>query len=70
MARFTHAELEAFRVNSHCEDCLHYGGCALWMTILLLNEETFPWNAMLVPDITEPCPMFAKPWWKWGQRPP
>lgn len=62
MGRYTVAELNEFRDTSRCSDCVHYGGCALWLSLLLMNEElSHPGLDLIVPDITKPCPMFF-PW--------
>ncbi|GFO81199.1 hypothetical protein [Methyloceanibacter sp.] len=59
MGRYKTAELRRFRDTSHCSACVHYGGCSLWLSLLLMNEEP---NASgldcIIPDITKPCPMF------------
>jgi hypothetical protein len=60
MARFTIAQLQQFRRNSRCEDCVHYTeGCPLWMALLLANEEDLatPGLDMFI-NIDMPCPMF------------
>ena len=62
MSRFSPAELRQFRDRSHCSACVHYTGCALWLSLLLMNEElSAPGLDLLVPDISKPCPMFF-PW--------
>ena len=62
MSRFSTAELKQFRDTSHCSACVHYTGCALWLSLLLMNEEfSAPGLELLVPDISKPCPMFF-PW--------
>jgi hypothetical protein len=62
MSRFSTAELKQFRDTSHCSACVHYSGCALWLSLLLMNEElSAPGLDLLVPDISKPCPMFF-PW--------
>jgi len=62
MSRFSAAELRQFRDTSHCAACVHYNGCALWLSLLLLNEEVrAPGLDLMVPDITKPCVMFF-PW--------
>ena len=62
MSRFTTAELRQFRDTNHCSACVHYSGCALWLSLLLMNEElSAPGLDLLVPDISKPCPMFF-PW--------
>ena len=62
MSRFSTAELKQFRDTSHCSACVHYTGCALWLSLLLMNEElSAPGLDLLVPDISKPCPMFF-PW--------
>jgi hypothetical protein len=62
MSRFTTAELKQFRDTSHCSACVHYSGCALWLSLLLMNEElSVPGLELMVPDISKPCVMFF-PW--------
>jgi hypothetical protein len=62
MSRFSAAELKQFRDTSHCSACVHYGGCALWLSLLLMNEElSVPGLELMVPDISKPCVMFF-PW--------
>jgi hypothetical protein len=62
MSRFTTAELRQFRDTNHCSACVHYSGCALWLSLLLMNEElSAPGLDLMVPDISKPCPMFF-PW--------
>jgi hypothetical protein len=62
MARYSNAELRKFRETSHCAACVHYTGCALWLALLLMNDELgTPGLDIIVPDITKPCPMFF-PW--------
>jgi hypothetical protein len=62
MARFSNTELKKFRDTSHCSDCAHYSGCHLWLALLLMNDEPgHPGLDIIIPDITEPCPMFF-PW--------
>ena len=62
MGRFSHAELTKFRNTSRCSACVHYSGCALWLALLLMNEEFgHPGLDIVVPDITKACPMFF-PW--------
>ena len=62
VSRFSTAELRQFRDRSHCSACVHYTGCALWLSLLLMNEElSAPGLDLLVPDISKPCPMFF-PW--------
>jgi hypothetical protein len=39
MSRFSTGELKQFRDTSHCSACVHYSGCALWLSLLLMNEE-------------------------------
>jgi hypothetical protein len=59
MARFSSAELRKFRDISHCSACVHYTGCQLWLALLLMNDELLaPGLDLIVPDITQPCPMF------------
>jgi hypothetical protein len=59
MGRFSSAELRRFRDTSHCSACVHYSGCALWLSILLMNEElSAPGLDLIVPDLSRPCPMF------------
>ncbi len=62
MSRHTAAELRQFRDTSHCAACVHYSGCALWLSLLLTNEEfSTPGLEFMVPDISNPCVMFF-PW--------
>jgi hypothetical protein len=62
MSRFSTAELKQFRDTSHCSACVHYSGCALWLSLLLMNEElSAPGLELMVPDISKPCVMFF-PW--------
>jgi hypothetical protein len=62
MSRFSAAELKQFRDTSHCSACVHYSGCALWLSLLLMNEElSAPGLELMVPDISKPCIMFF-PW--------
>jgi hypothetical protein len=62
MSRFSNAELRKFRDTSHCPACVHYSGCQLWLALLLMNEELcHPGLDLIVPDITNACPMFF-PW--------
>jgi len=62
MSRFTTAELKQFRDTSHCSACVHYSGCAIWLSLLLMNEElSTPGLDLVVPDISKPCIMFF-PW--------
>jgi hypothetical protein len=62
MGRFTTAELKQFRDTSRCSACVHYSGCALWLSLLLMNEEfSVPGLELMVPDISKPCAMFF-PW--------
>jgi len=64
MGCYTVAELNKFRDTSHCSDCVHYSGCALWLSLLLMNEEPrHPGLDFIVPNISKPCPMFF-PWTK------
>jgi hypothetical protein len=59
MARFNTTELKGFRDASHCSACVHYSGCALWLSLLLMNEElSVPGLELMVPDISKPCAMF------------
>jgi hypothetical protein len=59
--RYSTKQLKAFRTISKCEKCVHYMGCPLYMTILLLNHERCgPFQRMMLPDIEKPCIMFAK----------
>jgi hypothetical protein len=59
MSRFSTAELRKFRDTSDCSACVHYSGCALWLSLLLMNEErSAPGLELMVPDITRPCGMF------------
>ncbi|WP_141702090.1 hypothetical protein [Methyloceanibacter stevinii] len=68
MGQYTVAQLNKFRDTSHCSTCVHYSGCALWLSLLLMNEEvSHPGLDLIVPDIAEPCPMFF-PWTTDGQR--
>jgi hypothetical protein len=39
MSRFSAAELKQFRDTSHCSAGVHYSSCALWLSLLLMNEE-------------------------------
>jgi len=62
MSRFSTAELRKFRDTSRCSACVHYFGCQLWLSLLLMNEElSAPGLDLIVPDITRACPMFF-PW--------
>ncbi len=62
MGQYTVAQLNQFRDTSRCSACVHYSGCALWLSLLLMNEElSHPGLDVIVPDITKPCPMFF-PW--------
>jgi hypothetical protein len=62
MGLYTVAELKQFQHTSHCSACVHYSGCALWLSLLLMNEElSHPGLDNIVPDISKPCPMFF-PW--------
>ena len=62
MSRFSTAELKQFRDTSHCSACVHYSGFALWLSLLLMNEElSAPGLELIVPDISKPCVMFF-PW--------
>jgi len=64
MGQYTVAQLNQFRDTSRCSACVHYGGCALWLSLLLMNEElSHPGLDLIVPDISKPCPMFF-PWTK------
>jgi hypothetical protein len=59
MGRYKTAELRRFQEISHCTACVHYTGCSLWMSLLLLNEEpVVPGLDFIITDITKPCPMF------------
>jgi len=60
MPRYSVAQLNEFRRNSRCEDCVHYAhGCPLWMAVLLANEEEITTPGLdLFVDIEAPCPMF------------
>jgi hypothetical protein len=41
---------------------VHYSGCALWLSLLLMNEElSAPGLEFMVPDLSRPCVMFF-PW--------
>jgi len=62
MSRFCTADLNRFRDISHCSACVHYSGCAVWLSLLLMNEEfSAPGLDIIVPDIFKPCLMFF-PW--------
>ena len=62
MGRYKPVELTRFRDTSHCSACVHYSGCALWLALLLMNEEPrTPGLEWIVPDITKSCAMFF-PW--------
>ena len=62
MGRYSSAELRKFRDTSRCSACVHYSGCALWLALLLMNDEFGPCGLdLIVPDITKACPMFF-PW--------
>jgi hypothetical protein len=62
MGLYKVAELNQFRETSCCSACVHYSGCALWLSLLLMNEElSHPGLDLIVPDISKPCPMFF-PW--------
>ena len=62
MSRYSSAELRQFRDTSHCSACVHYSGCAIWLSLLLMNEElNTPGLDLIVPDISKPCIMFF-PW--------
>ena len=62
MGRYKPAELTEFRDTSRCSACVHYSGCALWLALLLMNEEPrAPGLEWIVPDITKSCAMFF-PW--------
>lgn len=62
MGRYKPAELVRFRDTSRCTACVHYSGCALWLSLLLMNEEvSAPGLDLIVPDLTKACPMFF-PW--------
>lgn len=68
MGQYTVAELNNFRDTSRCSACVHYSGCALWLSLLLMNEElSHPGLDFIVPDIAKPCPMFF-PWTNEGAR--
>jgi len=60
MGRYCSAQLQQFRRNSRCENCVHYAkGCPLFMAILLANEEDITTPGLdLFIDIDLPCPMF------------
>lgn len=59
MGQYTVAQLNQFRTTSRCSACVHYSGCALWLSLLLMNEEqSHPGLDVIVPDIAKPCPMF------------
>ena len=63
-ARYSHKQLENFRTISNCKECVHFGACRLWMTILLINEERIGRGmSYLIPDIAQPCPMHINAWW-------
>jgi len=62
MSRYSTAELKQFRDTSHCAACVHYSGCALWLSLLLMNEELSALGLeLMVPDISKSCVMFF-PW--------
>jgi hypothetical protein len=62
MGRFSNAELKKFRDTSRCSSCVHYSGCALWLALLLMNDELdAPGLDLIIPDITKACTMFF-PW--------
>ena len=62
MGRYSSAELRKFRDISRCSACVHYSGCALWLALLLMNDELdHPGLDFIIPDITKACPMFF-PW--------
>jgi hypothetical protein len=62
MSLYKVAQLNEFREISHCTACVHFSGCAVWLSLLLMNEELgHPGLDIIVPDITKPCPMFF-PW--------
>ena len=62
MGRYSSAELRKFRDTSRCSACVHYSGCALWLALLLMNDELDHLGLdFIVPDITKACPMFF-PW--------
>ena len=62
MGRYSSAELRKFRDTSRCSACVHYSGCALWLALLLMNDELdHPGLDFIIPDITKACPMFF-PW--------
>jgi hypothetical protein len=58
-------ELQHFRKISRCEDCAHYSGCPLYVTMLLFHgERRTPFQKYLV-NLLEPCAMFLlNPWTK------
>jgi hypothetical protein len=59
MGLYKVAQLNQFREISHCTACVHFSGCAVWLSLLLMNEELgHPGLDIIVPDITKPCPMF------------
>jgi hypothetical protein len=59
MGLYKVAQLNQFRETSHCTACVHYSGCAVWLSLLLMNEELgHPALDIIVPDVTKPCPMF------------
>jgi hypothetical protein len=60
MSRFSNAELKKFRDTSRCSACVHYSGCALWLALLLMNDElSAPGLDLVIPDITKACLMFS-----------
>lgn len=62
MGRYKTAELRKFRDISHCSACVHYSGCSLWLSLLLMNEEANTAGLdYIIQDIAQPCPMFF-PW--------
>lgn len=60
MARYSSAQLQQFRRNSRCEECVHYAkGCPLFMAVLLANEEDLTTPGLdLFIDVGLACPMF------------
>ena len=48
MGRYSSAELRKFRDTSRCSACVHYSGCALWLALLLMNDEFGPCGLDLI----------------------
>jgi hypothetical protein len=67
--KFTPKQLAEFRVISDCEHCVHYVACPFWIALLFANHEnTGEFLKMMLPDIEQPCVMFAKHPMFWGQQ--